>query len=67
VVTNVDRDGPTARSLEEDAVISNRLGVNSVADFDKLGAEVPGKVLLRIIRHGEAAFVVISCGENDEQ
>jgi len=67
VVTNVDKDSPTARSLEEDAVIINRLDVNSVADFDKLAAEAPGRVLLRIIRHGEAAFVVTSSGENDEQ
>lgn len=67
MVTNVDPDSPAVRSLQEGAVIINRLDVNSVADFDKLAAEAPGKVLLRIIRHGEAAFVVLSSGEKDEQ
>jgi hypothetical protein len=37
----------------------NRHDVNSVADFTRLAAEAKGQTLLRIMRQGQAAFVVI--------
>jgi len=33
--------------------------VNKVADFNKLAAAAKGQTLLRIMRHGQAAFAVI--------
>jgi hypothetical protein len=40
----------------------SRQPVNSVADFERLAAQAKGDTLLRINRHGNGSFVVISAG-----
>src|ERR1700730_967113 len=61
VVTEVDPGSPAAEYLTQgDIILSiNHHDVNSVADFNKLAAEAKGQTLLRIMRQGQAAFVVI--------
>ena len=61
VVTEVDPGSPAAQYLARgDVILSiNHHDVNSVADFNKLAAEAKGQTLLRIMRDGQAAFVVI--------
>jgi serine protease Do len=61
VVTQVDPGSPAAEYLTQgDIILSiNHHDVNSVADFNKLAAEAKGQTLLRIMRQGQAAFVVI--------
>jgi len=61
VVTEVDPDSPAAQYLAQGDVIMsiNRHEVNSVADFNRLAAEAKGQTLLRVMRQGQAAFVVI--------
>jgi serine protease Do len=61
VVTEVDPGSPAAEYLTQgDVILSiNHHDVNSVADFNKLAAEAKGQTLLRIMRQGQAAFVVI--------
>jgi serine protease Do len=61
VVTEVDPGSPAAQYLTQgDIVMSiNRHDINSVAEFNKLAADAKGQVLLRIMRQGQAAFVVI--------
>jgi serine protease Do len=61
VVTEVDPGSPAAQYLTQGDIIMsiNRHDVNSVADFNKLAAESKGQTLLRIMRQGQAAFVVI--------
>jgi serine protease Do len=61
VVTEVDPNSPAAQVLTQGDVIMsvNRHDVNSVADFTRLAAEAKGQTLLRIMRQGQAAFVVI--------
>jgi serine protease Do len=61
VVTEVDPGSPAAQYLTQGDIIMsiNRHDVNSVADFNKLAAEAKGQTLLRIMRQGQAAFVVI--------
>jgi serine protease Do len=61
VVTEVDPNSPAAQVLTQGDVIMsiNRHDVNSVADFNRLAAEAKGQTLLRVMRQGQAAFVVI--------
>jgi serine protease Do len=61
VVTEVDPGSPAAQYLTQGDIIMsiNRHDVNSVADFNKLAADAKGQTLLRIMRQGQAAFVVI--------
>jgi serine protease Do len=61
VVTEVDPGSPSAQYLTQGDIIMsiNRHDVNSVVDFNKLAAEAKGQTLLRIMRNGQAAFVVI--------
>jgi serine protease Do len=61
VVTEVDPGSPAAQYLTQGDIIMsiNRHDVNSVADFNKLAGESKGQTLLRIMRQGQAAFVVI--------
>jgi serine protease Do len=61
VVTEVDPGSPAAQYLAQgDVILSiNHHDVNSVADFNKLAAEAKGQTLLRIMRDGQAAFMVI--------
>jgi serine protease Do len=61
VVTEVDPGSPAAQYLTQgDVILSiNHHDVNSVADFNKWAAEAKGQTLLRIMRQGQAAFVVI--------
>jgi serine protease Do len=61
VVTEVDPGSPAAEYLTQgDVILSiNHHDVNSVADFNRLAAEAKGRTLLRIMRQGQAAFVVI--------
>lgn len=61
VVTEVDPGSPAAQYLAQGDVIMsiNRHEVNSVADFNRLAAEAKGQTLLRVMRQGQAAFVVI--------
>ncbi|HXN50899.1 MAG TPA: PDZ domain-containing protein [Candidatus Acidoferrum sp.] len=61
VVTEVDPASPAAQYLAPGDVILgiNHHDVNSVADFNKLAAEAKGQTLLRVMRDGQAAFVVI--------
>ncbi|MCU1241459.1 MAG: peptidase [Candidatus Acidoferrum typicum] len=61
VVTEIDPGSPAAQYLTQGDIIMsiNRHDVNSVADFNKLAAEAKGQTLLRIMRQGQAAFVVI--------
>ena len=67
VVTEVDPGSPAAQYLTQGDIIMsiNRHDVNSVADFNRLAAEAKGQTLLRIMRQGQAAFVVIP--EQSEQ
>jgi serine protease Do len=68
VVTEVDPGSPAAQYLTQGDVIMsiNRHDVNSVADFNKLAAEAKGQTLLRVMRNGQAAFVVIP-DQSEEQ
>jgi serine protease Do len=61
VVTEADPGSPAAQYLTQGDIIMsiNRHDVNSVADFNKLAADAKGQILLRIMRQGQAAFVVI--------
>jgi len=61
VVTEIDPGSPAAQYLTQGDIIMsiNRHDVNSVADFNKLAADAKGQTLLRIMRQGQAAFVVI--------
>jgi serine protease Do len=61
VVTEVDPGSPAAQYLTQGDIIMsiNRHDVNSVADFNKFAAEAKGQTLLRVMRQGQAAFVVI--------
>jgi serine protease Do len=61
VVTEVDPGSPAAQYLAQGDVIMsiNRHEVNSAADFNRLAAEAKGQTLLRVMRQGQAAFVVI--------
>jgi serine protease Do len=61
VVTEVDPSSPAAQSLTQGDVIMsiNRHDVNSVADFNRLAADAKGQTLLRVMRQGQAAFIVI--------
>ena len=68
VVTEVDPGSPAGQYLTQgDIVMSiNRHDVTSVADFNKLAAEAKGQTLLRVMRQGQAAFVVIP-DQSEEQ
>jgi serine protease Do len=68
VVTEVDPGSPAAQYLTQGDIIMsiNRHDVNSVADFNRLAAEAKGQTLLRVMRNGQAAFVVIP-DQSDEQ
>jgi S1-C subfamily serine protease len=61
VVTEVDPGSPAAQYLTQgDVILSiNRHDVNSVANFNRLASEAKGQTLLRIMRQGQAALVVI--------
>jgi len=61
VATEIDPGSPAAQYLTQGDIIMsiNRHDVNSVADFNKLAADAKGQTLLRIMRQGQAAFVVI--------
>jgi serine protease Do len=61
VVTQVDPGSPAAQYLAQGDIIMgiNRHEVNSVADFNRLAAEAKGQTLLRVMRQGQAAFIVI--------
>jgi serine protease Do len=61
VVTEVDPGSPAAQYLTQGDIIMsiNRHDVNSVADFNKFAADAQGQTLLRVMRQGQAAFVVI--------
>jgi serine protease Do len=61
VVTEIDPGSPAAQYLTQGDIIMsiNRHDVNSVADFNKLAADAKGQTLLRVMRQGQAAFVVI--------
>ncbi len=63
VISQLDPDSPAARlGLQPGDVIQsiNREPVSSVADFNRWAAQATGEVLLRVIRQGSAAFVVIT-------
>lgn len=67
VIGDLDSSSPAAQQgLQPGDVIEsiNRHPVNSVADFNRLAAEAKGETLLRVNRQGNAAFVVISPGED---
>ena len=68
VVTEVDPGSPAAQYLQQGDVIMsiNRHDVTSVPDFNKLAAEAKGQTLLRVMRNGQAAFVVIA-DQSEEQ
>jgi serine protease Do len=61
IVTEVDPGSPAAQYLTQgDVILSiNRHDVKSVDDFNKLAAEAKGQTLLRVMRQGQTAFVVI--------
>jgi Do/DeqQ family serine protease len=61
VVTEVDPRSPAAQVLTQGDIIMsiNRHDVNAVPDFERLAAEAKGQTLLRIMRQGQAAFVVV--------
>jgi serine protease Do len=69
VVTEVDPGSPAAQYLTQgDVILSiNRHDVKSVADFNKFAAEAKGQTLLRIVRQGQAAFVVIPDQPEEEK
>jgi serine protease Do len=70
VVTEVDPSSPAAQVLTQGDIIMsiNRHDVNSVTDFNRLASDAKGQTLLRIMRQGQAAFVVIpEQGEDQEQ
>jgi serine protease Do len=62
IVVDVDPHSSAAQYLEPgDVILSvDRQPVDSAADFDRLAAAATGQALLRILRHGQASFVVIS-------
>jgi len=67
VISNLDPNSPAAQQgLQPGDVIQsiNRQPVHSVADFNRLAAQAKGQTLLRIIRQGTGAFVVISPGDS---
>jgi serine protease Do len=73
VITNLDPNSPAAQSgLRTGDIIESisRQPVHSVADFDRLAAQAKGDTLLRIIRQGNGAFVVVSpsatSGDDDQ-
>jgi serine protease Do len=62
-ISELDPSSPAAQGgLQRGDVIQevNRHPVRSAADFERLAAEAKGEVLLRIVRQGSGAFVVIS-------
>jgi serine protease Do len=61
VVAEVDPGSPAAQVLTQGDVIMsiNRHDVNAVPDFERWAAEAKGQTLLRIVRQGQAAFVVV--------
>jgi serine protease Do len=66
VISNLDPSSPAAQAgLQPGDVIEsiNRHPVNSVADFNRWGAEAKGETLLRINRQGNGFFVVITPGD----
>ena len=63
VITRVDPSSPAAEGgLQPGDVIQDvdRKPVHNVADFDRIAAQAKGEVLLRVVRQGNGAFVVIS-------
>jgi serine protease Do len=69
VVTNVDSSSPAAQYLTQgDVIVSiNRQAVNNAEQFSQLASQAKGQTLLRVIRQGEALYVVISPGGNGGQ
>ncbi len=69
VISDLDPNSPAAQAgLQPGDVIQsiNRQAVNSVADFERLAASAKGETLLRVNRQGNAAFIVIAPGQNEE-
>jgi serine protease Do len=65
-ISRIDPSSPVAAGgLQPGDVIQeiNRQPVRNAADFERLAADAKGEVLLRIVRQGNGAFVVISPGE----
>ncbi len=63
VISRIDPSSPAAEGgLQPGDVVQevDRHPVKSTADFERLAADAKGEVLLRIIRDGNGAFVVIS-------
>jgi len=63
VIASIDPSSPAAQGgLQAGDVIQeiDRHPVNNAADFERLAAGAKGEVLLRIVRQGSGAFVVIS-------
>jgi serine protease Do len=69
VISDLDPDSPAAQAgLQSGDVIQsiNRQPVTSIADFNRFAAQATGEVLLRVNRQGNAAFVAISPGGDDQ-
>jgi serine protease Do len=69
VISDLDPDSPAAQAgLQPGDVIQsiNRQPVTSIADFNRFAAQATGEVLLRVNRQGNAAFVAISPGGDDQ-
>jgi serine protease Do len=70
VISELTPDSPAARhGLQEGDVIEgiNRQPVRTMADFNRLAAQVKGQTLLRVNRQGTGAYVVISPDDGDEE
>jgi serine protease Do len=69
VITQVDPNTPAADYLSPgDVIVSvNRQPVDSADEFNNLAQHAVGETLLRVIHHGQAAFVVIPPQGSDDQ
>lgn len=64
VVTGVDQNSPAVQYLTQGDVIIgiNRQPVHNVAEFNHLASQAKGQTLLRVVRQGQAMFIVITPG-----
>lgn len=64
VVTGVDQNSPAVQYLTQGDVIIgiNRQPVHNVSEFNRLASQAKGQTLLRVVRQGQAMFIVITPG-----